>query len=101
MYATRYFESLLGADEIGDYHAAAQAGYDCLMGSYGFDTRDRLLIRGEVPPACIYDSPALLAEALSMRLEIYAGRGEQVLIEQVYGTAISAGAISASGIGAR
>lgn len=96
MNATRYFESLLGADEIGDYRAAATAGYDCLMGSYGFDTRDRLLTHGAVPQERIYDSPARLAQALTARLENYAGRGgERDFAAQIYATAVSASAIGA------
>lgn len=34
--STRYRECLLGADEIGDYHAAVSAGYDSVIASYGF-----------------------------------------------------------------
>jgi hypothetical protein len=72
MLSTRYFESILGADEIGDYHAGVEAGYECLIGSYGFDTRDRLQNHGEIPPECIYESPLLLVTALNERLAPYA-----------------------------
>lgn len=71
MRASRYFESLLGADEVGDYRAAIEAGYECVIGSYGFDTRERLITQGEIPAECIYDTPAALAAALKERLAIY------------------------------
>ncbi|MBI2799224.1 MAG: HAD family hydrolase [Gammaproteobacteria bacterium] len=71
MRASRYFESLLGADEVGDYRAATAAGYDCVIGSYGFDTRERLVTQGAVPADCIYDTPAALTVALKERLAIY------------------------------
>ncbi len=64
MVASRYREAVLCADEISDYRAAGEAGYRSLIGSYGFDTSDRLLRRGEVPPACLYDTPEALAAAL-------------------------------------
>lgn len=71
MRASRYFESILCADEVGDYHAAVAADYDCLLSSYGFDTRDRLLTHGEVPAHCIFDDPATLTAALRQRLAPY------------------------------
>ena len=64
MVASRYREALLCADEISDYRAAREAGYRSLIGSYGFDTSSRLLRRGEVPPACLYDTPDALSAAL-------------------------------------
>ena len=64
MVASRYREAVLCADEISDYRAAGEAGYRSLIGSYGFDTSSRLLRRGEVPPACLYDTPEALAAAL-------------------------------------
>jgi phosphoglycolate phosphatase-like HAD superfamily hydrolase len=64
MRSDRYHRSLLGADEIGDFRAGASAGYECLIGSYGFDTSDRLVRHGEVPESCIYESPSRLAQAL-------------------------------------
>jgi phosphoglycolate phosphatase-like HAD superfamily hydrolase len=79
MQASRYHEALLCADEIGDYHAACSAGYDSLMGSYGFDARERLLARGEVPSEKLYDSLAELATALRRRVDAYdAGAGRQL-----------------------
>ena len=64
MAASRYHEALLCADEISDYRAAGEAGYRSLIGSYGFDTSDRLLQRGAVPPGCLYDTPGTLADTL-------------------------------------
>lgn len=71
MIASRYRENLLCADEISDYRAACAAGYSVLMGSYGFDTRDRLRQRGEVPAEVLYDTPAALASTLRARLQTY------------------------------
>lgn len=71
MRSSRYFESLLGADEVGDYHAAAATGYDALMASYGFDDRERLVAQGGVPEACIFDDPASLARQLHARAASY------------------------------
>ena len=76
MLASRYHETLLCADEIGDYRAACEAGYGVLMGSYGFDTRARLRERGEVPAEVLYDSPEALASALRVRLRPYLARRE-------------------------
>lgn len=73
MRSSRYLDLLLGADEIGDYTAGVAAGYDCLIGSYGFDTRARLMGHGEVPAACIFDDPHTLARALSQRVAPHAG----------------------------
>ncbi len=71
MLASRYHEALLCADEISDYRAACEAGYSTLMGAYGFDTSARLRERGEVPMACLYDTPEALAAALRLRLAPY------------------------------
>lgn len=74
MRSTRYVENLLAADEVGDYTAGVAAGYECLMASYGFDTRERLEVKGEVPAAQIYDEPSSMAAALAARLAPYAVR---------------------------
>lgn len=74
MRSTRYVEQILAADEVGDFTAGAAAGYECLMVSYGFDTRERLMDKGEVPAAQIYDDPASMAAALAERLLPYAPR---------------------------
>ena len=73
MRSTRYRECLFGGDEVGDYRAAAESGYESIiMASYGFDNRKRLLNTGQVPDAIIFDTPRQLAGALSRRLN-YAG----------------------------
>ncbi len=57
MKADRYIATLFGADEIGDYRAASETGYDSIiMGSYGFDNRERLVKHGNVPEEIIGDS---------------------------------------------
>ena len=71
MCSARYDESLLCADEIGDFHAASASGYSSLIGSYGFDAVDRLVLKGEVPASCIYHTPASLAAALRARIARY------------------------------
>ena len=68
MYASRYHQALLCADELGDYRAAHETGYTALIGSYGFDNAERLLTHGEVPPACLYATPASLAQALTLMI---------------------------------
>ncbi len=70
MRSSRYRLSLFGADEIGDYTAATETGYDTIMASYGFDSRDRL-VEAEVPVEQIYDTPAALAEQLRRQLTNY------------------------------
>ena len=59
---------MLCADEVGDYKAAAETGYDALMASYGFDSRARLIEQAEVPERNIFDTPAELAQHLRRRL---------------------------------
>ncbi|MBI4692449.1 MAG: HAD family hydrolase [Gammaproteobacteria bacterium] len=71
MRSSRYHECLLGADEISDYRAATAAGYEVLMASYGFDHRNRLIDRGDVPGALIYDDPATLATELADHVAPY------------------------------
>lgn len=69
MRASRYFNSVLAADEIGDYRAGTAVDFECLIGSYGFDTRERLITHGEVPAHCICDTPAQTAAALTLLWE--------------------------------
>jgi phosphoglycolate phosphatase-like HAD superfamily hydrolase len=64
--------ALLVADEIGDYRAGELAGYQCLIGTYGFDTRRRLLSKGGLPPEILLDTPAAVADALESRLGMLA-----------------------------
>lgn len=73
MRSSRYCECLLGADEISDYRAATAAGYEVLMASYGFDHRDRLIGRGDVPVSLIYDDPASLAMEFADHVAPYVG----------------------------
>ena len=47
----------MGGDEIGDYRAAVSSGYEAIIGSYGFDHRDRLLTKGQLPAEIIFDDP--------------------------------------------
>lgn len=64
MHGGRFMRAILGGDEIGDFRCGEAAGYDCVIGSYGFDTRRRLLRKGEVPASEIVDSPDEAAQAL-------------------------------------
>lgn len=66
MRSSRYRQCIFGGDEIGDYRAAKESGYDTIfMGSYGFDDRERLVTNGKVPPGVIYDTPKELVEKLA------------------------------------
>lgn len=51
-------------DEHKDYRAAIGAGMHPLIVSYGFENRDRLTRRFEVPEAVISDTPAALGQRL-------------------------------------
>lgn len=65
MKSSRYKQCLFGADEVGDFKAAKEAGYDTIiMASYGFDNKKRLISEGDVPPDIIFDTPKDLAENL-------------------------------------
>ncbi len=65
MRSTGYLQSLFAADEIGDYTAAADTGYNrILMASYGFDNRKRLITEGEIPQEIIYDRPKDMARII-------------------------------------
>ncbi|HEY7840966.1 MAG TPA: hypothetical protein VIC61_05305 [Gammaproteobacteria bacterium] len=68
MKSSRYRTCLFGADEVGDYRAAAETGYDAIMASYGFDSRKRLIEMAKVPEDRIFDSPRMLVEDLRQRL---------------------------------
>jgi phosphoglycolate phosphatase len=57
MNSSRYLTTLFAADEIGDFRAASETGYDTIvMASYGFDNRERLIKQGGVAPELICDS---------------------------------------------
>jgi phosphoglycolate phosphatase len=65
MNSNRYQTTLFGADEIGDYRAASDTGYDnIIMASYGFDNRERLIKQGDVPPDLISDSVEDVADRI-------------------------------------
>jgi phosphoglycolate phosphatase len=68
MKSTRYRACLFGADEVGDYRAAAETGYEAVMASYGFDSRKRLLDVARVPDDRIFDCPRSLVESFRRRL---------------------------------
>ena len=72
MRSSRHRHALLGGDEIGDYRAAEATGYQAVIASYGFDTHKRLVEKGKVPEAVIFDSPETLVE--NFRLAMAAGR---------------------------
>jgi phosphoglycolate phosphatase len=66
MKSHRYRQCIFGADEISDYNAAVDTGYNkILMAGYGFDNRQRLVSQGEIPPDIIFDTPDELALQLS------------------------------------
>jgi phosphoglycolate phosphatase len=64
MRSARYALNVFAGDEVGDYLAALECGYTVVMASYGFDTRQRLERRGQVPPELIHDTPQTLAATL-------------------------------------
>ena len=68
MKSSRYRLCLFGADEVGDYRAAAETGYESVMASYGFDSRKRLLEVAKVPDPRIFDSPRTVVEAFRARV---------------------------------
>lgn len=68
MKSSRYRLCLFGADEVGDYRAAMETGYDPVMASYGFDSRKRLVEVAKVPAERIFDSPRALVEGFRARL---------------------------------
>ncbi len=69
MKADVFKNSIFVADEVGDYRAAHETGYNTiLMASYGFDNRERLIKKGKVPEKSIYESPAKLVKKLNKLL---------------------------------
>lgn len=69
MQSPRYALSLASGDEVGDYRAALEAGYQPLLASYGFDDRTRLRERALAPEEVIHDSPADLARHATSLLQ--------------------------------
>ena len=68
MRSSRYRRCILGADEVGDYKAAMEAGYEAYMVSYGFDSGKRLMEKGGVGPEQIFDSPAAWIHNMEQQL---------------------------------
>ena len=65
MKASSYKNCVFAADEISDYRAANDTGYNRIfMASYGFDTRERLIKKGEIPEEIIFDTPKKLSKKL-------------------------------------
>jgi len=80
MKSCRYKQCLFGADEIGDFRAATETGYDMIiMASYGFDNRKRLISEGDVPPDIIFDTPKDLAEILSRAITLKNKKGQKII----------------------
>jgi len=73
MRSSRYYDCLLGGDEVGDYRAAVEAGYESIIASYGFDNRKRLVEHGNVPTVCIFDNPRDLVVQFQRRVSKYLG----------------------------
>lgn len=66
MRSDRFLRCIFGGDEVGDFRAANDIGYDTiLMASYGFDDRIRLVANGLVPGRLIFDTPEALASRLA------------------------------------
>lgn len=69
MKASRYENTLFGGDEIGDYKAAVETGYNKIfIGSYGFDNKQRLIKTGEIPEDLIYDTQSDIVKAFEKSL---------------------------------
>jgi len=65
MRSSRHETCLLGADEISDFRAAEEAGFESVMASYGFDRHERLTKKGGVPEHLIVSSPDEAVEHLT------------------------------------
>ena len=69
MHSSRYQKALFGGDEIGDYKAASETGYGNIMiGSYGFDNKERLINSGGIPEELIYDDQKSIVKAFEQHL---------------------------------
>ena len=73
MRSSRHEICLLGADEIGDYQAAVETGYQAVIASYGFDERKRLTVKGRVPATIIAETPAGAVQLLDTHLDRFLG----------------------------
>ena len=75
MKSSRYRQCIFGADEVGDYKAAIETGYDSIfMASYGFDDKKRLIDEGEIPAGIIYDTPAELVDIMNTNITKHRNR---------------------------
>ena len=68
MRSSRHELCVLGADEIGDYQAAVETGYEAIIGSYGFDELRRLTVKGRIPETVIAQTPAAAVGLLRTRV---------------------------------
>lgn len=69
MKSSAYKNCIFAADEISDYRAAHETGYNKIfMASYGFDTKERLIKKAEIPEEIIFDSPKKLQKKLQKTL---------------------------------
>jgi len=68
MRSRRYRQCLFGGDEIGDFRAAMDSGYEPIIAAYGFDALKRLQDKGGVPREMIFETPELLVSHLRSRL---------------------------------
>lgn len=79
MKSSRYRCCIFGADEISDYKAANETGYDTiLMASYGFDNGKRLITHGEVSEDIIFDTP----DDIAMRLTDLSGMAGSLRLDK-------------------
>ena len=66
MKSSRFKTCIFGADEISDYTAAYEVGYEkIVMASYGFDTRKRLVTQREIPTDIIFDTPDAIVKKMN------------------------------------
>jgi hypothetical protein len=68
MRGGRLERAVLGADEISDFKAAAETGYEPVIGCYGFDRHARLTKKGGIPEHLIAATPEDAVELLSRAL---------------------------------
>jgi len=69
MKSPSYKNCIFAADEISDYRAAYETGYNKIfMVSYGFDTKERLIEKGGIPEEIIFDSPKKLQKKIHKTL---------------------------------
>lgn len=80
MRSSSHLAAVLGGDEVGDYRASVESGYDAVMASYGFDTRQRLIEQGAIPEDRIYDGPSdVIAALVDEYGALFSDRGQPLL----------------------